>query len=85
MKIKKINIIKSKKARLNKTVLKPKFFVNPEEEAEWIIENCTDKFSKDEIMEILDYEMGYLATLGLVDISAEEFQENLEYWANRNG
>lgn len=57
--------------------------VDPEIEAEWIIENCTKKFSKDEIMEILDYEMGYLASIGLVDITKEDFQENLEYWANK--
>lgn len=77
--------IKPKKKRVNKLQLKPKVIVNPEKEADWIIENCTDKFSKDEIMEILDYEMGYLASLGLVDITEEEFQENLEYWANREG
>ena len=68
--------------------IKPKknrVYVDPEKEADWIIENCTNKFSKDDIMEILDYEMGYLASLGLVNITKEEFQENLEYWASRNG
>ena len=59
--------------------------VDPRKEAEWIRENCTKKFSVDDIMEILDYEMGYLSTLGLTDISEKEFKENLEYWARVNG
>ena len=64
---------------------KPKITVDTNDEAIWIWENCTKKFSVEDIMEILDYEMGYLASLGLVDMSEEEFKQNLEYWAKRNG
>ena len=61
-----------------------KIVVNPRTEAEWIREHCTKKFSIEDIMEILDYEMGYLASLGLVNISEKELKENLEYWAEHN-
>ena len=74
------------KKKVKSTIkVKKQVCVDTREEAEWIRENCTKKFSIDDIMEILDYEMGYLTTLGLTDLTKEEFQENLEYWASRNG
>ena len=69
---------KSKKKNDKKSVI-----VDTKIEAEWIVENCTDRFSIDDIMEILDYETAYLASLGLCDLSEEEFKSNLEYWATR--
>lgn len=63
---------------------KRKVVVDTGDEADWIIKNCTDKYSRNTIMEILDYEMGYLASIGLTDISEEEFKSSLEYWKELN-
>ena len=81
-----INMLSLNTKRLNKKKLNTKrITVDPSLEAIWIRENCTKKFSVDDIMEILDYEMAYLASLGLVNLSKKEIEENLEYWAKRNG
>lgn len=64
-------------------VKKPKM-VDTRVEAEWIIKNCTDKYSKETIMEILDYELFYLGSIGLTKMTKEEFKECLEYWSERN-
>lgn len=82
---KRINYKKPKYAKVNSVNLTDKPVVEPEEAARWIIENCTDKFSMNDIMEILDYELAYLASLGLADVSEDEFRSNLDYWKERNG
>lgn len=63
---------------------KRKAIVDVSDEADWIIKNCTDKYSKDTIMEILDYEMGYLASIGLTNISEQEFKSMVDFWKEHN-
>lgn len=54
--------------------------VDPEEEARWIHQYCNGRYPIKVIEEILDYEMNYLTTIGVVDLSDEEMESNRQYW-----
>lgn len=54
--------------------------VDPEEEARWIHRYCNGRYPVKVIEEILDYEMNYLTTIGVVDLSDEEMESNRQYW-----